>query len=333
LEFSCPAGGVGILGLGAVLPERAVRNDELAQRLDTSDEWIRTRTGIAARRYADPAVATSDLGVAAARQALADARVAPDQLDWIVCATTSPDNPFPATASRIQAALGATRAAAFDLMACCSGWLYGVALLQGLIRAGSCRYGLVVGAEVLSRIINWQDRSTAVLVGDGAGAAVLGPVAEGSGILSVLAGSDGEGYEHIIMPAGGSRMPATVETVQAGLNAFHMNGRDVFKWAVRHVPEAAERALGLAGLTVGDIDLFVPHQANLRIIDAATERLGIPAGRTWVNIQRYGNISAACIPVGLHEARAEGRLKAGDRLLTVAFGGGLTWAAAAMRWT
>ncbi len=332
MEFSSPAGGVGILGLGAVLPEHAVSHDELAQRLDTSDEWIRTRTGIAERRYAAAEVATSDLAVATARAALADAGLTAGQLDWVICATTSPDNPFPATASRVQAALGARHAAAFDLMACCSGWLHGVALLQGLIRAGSCHHGLIVGAEVLSRIINWQDRSTAVLVGDGAGAAVLGPVAEGAGILSVLAGSDGDGYEHIIMPAGGSRMPATAETVQAGLNAFHMNGRDVFKWAVRQVPEAAERALELAGLRVGDIDLFVPHQANLRIIDAAVERLGIPEGRTWVNIQRYGNISAACIPVGLCEARAEGRLKTGDRLLTVAFGGGLTWAAAVMHW-
>lgn len=332
MEFSSRAGGVGILGLGAVLPERAVSNDELAQRLDTSDEWIRTRTGIRERRYAAPEVATSDLAVAAARQALADARIAPEQLDWIICATTSPDNPFPATASRVQATIGARRAAAFDLMACCSGWLYGVALLQGLIRSGSCRYGLVIGAEVLSRIINWQDRSTAVLVGDGAGAAVLGPVAEGAGILSILAGSDGDGYEHIIMPAGGSRMRATAETVAAGLNAFHMNGREVFKWAVRQVPEAADRALELAGLGVGDIDLFVPHQANLRIIEAAAERLGLPEERTWVNIERYGNISAACIPVGLYEARACGRLLPGQRLLTVAFGGGLTWAAAVMRW-
>jgi 3-oxoacyl-[acyl-carrier-protein] synthase-3 len=332
MEVAHRAGGTGILGLGVCLPERAVTNDELAERLDTSDEWIRTRTGIRERRYAAPEVATSDLAVAAARAALADAGVGPGQLDWVICATTSPDNPFPATASRVQAELGAARAAAFDLMACCSGWLYGVALVDGLIRAGACRYGLVVGAEVLSRIINWQDRSTAVLVGDGAGAAVIGPVAEGFGILSLLAGSDGEGYECIIMPAGGTRMPSTPETVRAGLNAFHMKGREVFKWAVRQVPEAAERALELAGLGVGEVDLFVPHQANVRIIEAAAERLALPPERTWVNIERYGNISAACIPVGLHEARAAGRLRPGDRLLTVAFGGGLTWAAAAMRW-
>jgi 3-oxoacyl-[acyl-carrier-protein] synthase-3 len=332
MEVARRKGGVGIIGLGAVLPDRVVTNDELAGRLDTSDEWIRTRTGIRERRYADPAVATSDLAITAGRAALHDAGIGPEQLDWVICATTSPDNPFPATASRVQAELGAVHAAAFDLMACCSGWLYGVTLAEGLIRAGACRHALVIGAEVLSRIINWQDRSTAVLVGDGAGAAVLGPVAPEFGLLSLLAGSDGAGYDNIIMPAGGTRMPASAETVASGLNAFHMKGREVFRWAVRQVPEAAERALELAGLGVGDIDLFVPHQANVRIIEAAVERLGLPEGRTWINIQRYGNISAACIPVGLHEARAAGRIHPGDRLLTVAFGGGLTWAAAAMRW-
>jgi 3-oxoacyl-[acyl-carrier-protein] synthase-3 len=314
------------------LPERVVTNDDLAHIMDTSDEWIRTRTGIRERRHAEAGVTTSDLAVAAAEAALADAGVRAADLDWVICATTSPDNPFPATASAVQHRIGAVHAAAFDLMACCSGWLYGLALLDAQVRAGACRLGLLVGAEVLSRIINWQDRSTAVLVGDGAGAAVVAPVAAGSGVLSILCGSDGSGYEHIIMPAGGTRQPTTVETVQAGLNAFHMNGREVFKWAVRKVGDAAERALELAGLRAEDVDLFVPHQANLRIIEAAVERLGFPIERTWVNIERYGNISAACIPVGLWEARQAGRLRPGDRLLTVAFGGGLSWAAATMRW-
>lgn len=330
---SVPGGrAAGIVGLGVAIPERRVTNADMEKWLDTTDAWIRSRTGIAERRYAAPEVATSDLAIAAARDALADAGIRADALDWIICATTTPDHPFPATAARIQHALGASHAAAFDLQAACSGWLYGLSLIDGLIRAGSCRYALVIGAEVLSRIINWHDRSTAVLIGDGAGAAVVGPVGPGTGILAHLAGADGSGFPYILYPAGGSRTPTTAGTVAAGLNSFHMQGREVFKWAVRMVPEFAARALSLAGLQVADVDLFVPHQANKRIIEAVVERLGIPMERTWVNIERYGNISAACIPVALWEARQAGRLRAGDRLLTAAFGGGLTWAAMTMRW-
>jgi 3-oxoacyl-[acyl-carrier-protein] synthase-3 len=325
------AEAVGILGLGVAIPDRVVPNSYFEGILDTSDEWIRTRTGIRERRFVEPGTATSDLAIRAARAALADAGLAGGEVDLIVVATTTPDHAFPPTACLVQHALGAP-AAAFDLSAACSGWLYGVRLAESAIRAGGVRHALVIGAEVLSSIINWKDRGTAVLIGDGAGAAVLGAAPGGRGIRSFVWGADGSGFDLIIQPSGGSRLPATAETVEQGLTKFAMKGREVYRWAVSHVGEVAEEALRLAGRTAADVDLFVPHQANHRILTAAAERLDFPLDRVWINIDRYGNISNACIPVALYEAREAGRLRPGDTLLTVAFGGGLTWAGAVMDW-
>jgi 3-oxoacyl-[acyl-carrier-protein] synthase-3 len=323
---------VGILGVGHHLPERVVHNDELAAEMDTSDEWIRTRTGIRTRRRARSDEATSDLALPAARMALERAGLRGTDLDLILVATVTPDHAFPSTACLLQDALGARQAAALDISAACTGFLYGLSLVEAVIRAGAARYALVLGAEVLSRILNWKDRSTAVLLGDGAGAAVLGPVAAGYGVLSTCLGADGSGAPLVRMPAGGSRMPTTPETLAAGLNAFQQNGREVYRFATQIMGDAAEEALRRAGLTPGDVQLLVPHQANYRIIEAAARRFGFPMERVWVNIDRFGNTSSASIPIGLSEAVAAGRLAPGDVVLTVAFGGGLTWGAAVLRW-
>jgi 3-oxoacyl-[acyl-carrier-protein] synthase-3 len=249
-----------------------------------------------------------------------------------VVATVTPDHSFPSTACILQAALGARWAAAVDVSAACTGFLYGMSTAEALIRAGAARYALVVGAEVLSRILNYRDRSTAILLGDGAGAAVLGPAPAGFGVLATCLGADGTGGPLVRMPAGGSRLPTTPETLAAGLNAFQQNGREVYRFATEIMGDAAEEALARAGLTPADVSLLVPHQANLRIIESAARRFGFPMDRVWVNIDRYGNTSSASIPIGLSEAVAAGRLARGDVVLTVAFGGGLTWGAAVLRW-
>jgi 3-oxoacyl-[acyl-carrier-protein] synthase-3 len=322
----------GILGVGHHLPARVLTNRELEQSLDTTDEWIRTRTGIRERRIAAPEEATSDLALPAARQALAQAGVPAEELDLILVATVTPDHAFPATACLLQERLGARRAAAMDLSAACTGFLYGLATAEALIRAGSARYVLLLGAETLSRIVNWRDRTTAILLGDGAGAAVLGPAPEGFGVLATCLGADGGGGPLVCMPAGGSRMPTTPETLASGLNAFQQNGREVYRFATQIMGDAAEEALRRAGCTPADVALLVPHQANYRIIEAAARRFDFPMERVWVNIDRYGNTSSASIPIGLSEAVAAGRLRRGDIVLAVAFGGGLTWGAAVLRW-
>lgn len=326
------APAAGILGVGHCVPERILTNADLERMLDTSDEWIRTRTGIRERRMADPQQATSDLALPAARQALARARVAPEQLDLIVVATVTPDYSFPSTACVLQEQLGAVQAAAMDISAACTGFLYGLATIEGLIRAGSVRYALLIGAETLSKILNWSDRTTAILLGDGAGAVVLGPAPEGFGVLSTYVHADGHGGPLVIMPAGGSRMPPSAETVAGHLHTFQQNGREVYRFATKIMGDAAEEALVRAGLTPEDVALLVPHQANLRIIQAAAARFNFPMDRVWVNIDRLGNTSSASIPIGLSEAVAADRLHAGDVVLAVAFGGGLTWAAATIRW-
>lgn len=326
------APAAGVLGVGHHLPERVVTNADLERMVDTSDEWIRTRTGIRARRQAAPEEATSDLALPAARQALERAGLAGGDLDLILVATVTPDHAFPSTACVLQDALQARRAAAMDISAACTGFLYGLAAAEALIRAGAVRHALVVGAEVLSRILNWRDRSTAILLGDGAGAAVLGPAPRGFGVLSTCLGADGAGGPLVRMPAGGSRMPTTPETLAAGLNAFQQNGREVYRFATQIMGDAAEEALRRAGLTPADVSLLVPHQANYRIIESAARRFGFPMERVWVNIDRYGNTSSASIPIGLSEAVGAGRLQRGDVVLTVAFGGGLTWGAAVLRW-
>ncbi len=327
-----PLRPAGIAGLGLAVPDRILTNFDLEKMVDTSDEWIVTRTGIRERRIAAEGVAASDLAYAAGREALERAGVAPDEVDLIIVATVTPDMPFPATACLVQHRLDARRAAAFDLEAACSGFIYGLAVGSQFIQTGAYENVLVIGAEVLSRIIDWQDRSTCVLMGDGAAAALLRPAPEGYGIIAFYLGADGAGGDLLKVPAGGSRLVASPETVAAGLHYMRMNGREVFRFAVNIMGDAAERVLEKSGLTAADVDWFVPHQANLRIIDASARRFGIPMEKVIVNVDRYGNTSAASVPIALYEAVESGRIKSGDVVLTVAFGGGLTWGAAVMRW-
>jgi len=323
---------VGITGLGMAVPDRVLTNFDLERMVETSDEWIQTRTGIRERRIAEAGEASSDYAVRAARQAMEQAGVTPDQVDLIICATVTPDMPMPATAAIVQAALGAHRAAAFDLSAACPGWIYGVVMAQQTIATGLYNCALVIGVELLSKMVNWQDRATCVLFGDAAGAAVLQPVSEGRGILASVLGAEGAGACHLYTPAGGSRRPASPETVEQGLHFIHMNGPEVFKFAVRVMNEATVQVLEKAGLGVDDIDLLVPHQANIRIIDGAVKRLAIPPEKVVVNLDRYGNTSSASIPVALTEALQEGRVRDGDLVVCVSFGAGLVWGALAMRW-
>lgn len=323
----------GIIGVGAGIPDGVLTNADLEKMVETSDEWIRTRSGIRERRIAPPEMAASDLALIAAREALADAGITPAELDLVIVATITSDMVFPSTSCLVQHALGAEKAAAYDLSAGCSGFIYGLAQAAQSIATGFCRYVLVVGVDLLSRVTDWTDRSTCVLFGDGAGAAVLGPVEEGKGFLAHYLGSDGGGAEHLFMPAGGSRRPADHATVANRMHYIKMNGNEVFKFAVRIMPEAAEEVLRRAGLGKDEIDLFLPHQANIRIIESAAKRLGIPMERVYVNVDRYGNTSAASIPICLAELHRAGRLRPGDHLLLVGFGAGLTWGASVLIWT
>ena len=322
----------GIIGIGCYLPEKKLTNQDLEKMVDTSDAWITERTGIKTRHIAAPDQATSDLAYEAAVRALADADTKPEELDLIIVATESPDYKYPSTACLLQTRLGAKNAAGFDLSAGCSGFVYGLGIGSQSIVSGLYRKILLVGAETLSRITDWTDRNTCVLFGDGAGAAVLGRVEEGYGILSLDLGADGSGGRHLIQPAGGSRKPTTHETVDAHEHLIHMDGQDVFKFAARRMPYACRKVLQKAGMTIDDVALLVPHQANLRIIDNAIDRLKIDRDRVWINIDKHGNMSAACVPVCLTEAQEAGRLKKGDNVIMVAFGAGLTWAGALVKW-
>ncbi|WP_276352543.1 beta-ketoacyl-ACP synthase III [Cohnella caldifontis] len=321
---------VGILGTGKYVPERRLTNKDLEQMVETNDEWIVTRTGIRERRIAEPAQASSDLAYEASVRALAAAGLTADQLDLIIVATITPDMFFPSTACLLQDRLGAKQAAAFDLSAACSGFIYGLATAASFVKTGMYRRILVVGAETLSRITDYTDRNTCILFGDGAGAVVVGEVPEGRGFRSFVLGADGSGGELLRICGGGSRLPATEQSVADKKHFLEMNGRDVFKFAVRVMGSAAEEALDKAGLAKADIDLLVPHQANIRIVQAALERLGLSEDKAMVNLDRYGNVSAASIPIALAEAVEEGRAKTGDTLLLVGFGGGLTWGASAL---
>lgn len=322
-----------ITGTGVYLPERVVTNFDLEKMVDTSDEWIRQRTGIVERRIADDAVATSDLSVHAARWAIKNAQIDPIDIEMILVATVTPDTFFPSTACYVQKGIGAKNASAMDISAACAGFLYGLDLADGLIKSGRYDTILVVGGEVFNNIIDWKDRNTCVLFGDGAGAAVVQATQEPKGILASYIGSDGD-YADINLlgiPAGGSRMPLTAERIDQKLNKIRMNGREVFKLGVRLMPEAAQRVLRQANLNVGEIDLLIPHQANLRIIEAVGDRLGVPKEKVYVNVDKYGNTSAATVIIALDEAIREGRAKPGDLILLVTFGAGLTWGSTLLR--
>jgi 3-oxoacyl-[acyl-carrier-protein] synthase-3 len=325
--------GSTITGIGRYLPRRVMTNHEIEKMVDTSDEWIVTRTGIKERRIAAPEEASSDLAYAASQEALADAGVTPEQLDLIIVGTATPDMLFPATACILQDRLGAKHAGAFDLSAACSSWVYAVAVAHGYIASGLAKTVLVAGAETLSKFTNWKDRNTCVLFGDSAGAVVMQACEPGSGFLSFYLGADGAGGPLIALPAGGSRIPASFESIERNQHFLQMNGREVYKFAVRCIPKAIEEAVQRAHMTIDDVDLFIPHQANIRIIDAAAGRLGQPREKFFINVERYGNTSAASVPVALYEAVHSGRVKVGDTVVLVAFGGGLTWGSCALRWT
>ncbi|MBI3073256.1 MAG: ketoacyl-ACP synthase III [Deltaproteobacteria bacterium] len=321
-----------IIGTGHYSPARVVTNDELSKRVETSDAWIRERTGIGARRIAADGETTSDMIVAAAKQALEMAGVRGEDLDLIVVGTISGDMPMPATACFVQARLGAKRAAAWDLSAACAGFLFGLATAEKFIRLGEAKYALVVGAELLSRLTDWTDRNTCVLFGDGAGAVVLGPSHDDTGVLSTHIHTDGTLTGILTIPGGGSADPASHEMIERREQFIKMNGREVFKHAVRNIAASCDEALKANGLKPDDIDWVIAHQANLRIIEGVSERVGIPLSRFFLNIEQYGNTSSASIPTALNEAHRAGLLKPGQKLLFAALGAGLAWGSAVVRW-
>ncbi len=323
---------VRIIGTGSFVPENVLTNADVEKIVDTSDEWIVTRTGVRERRIAPPEMAATDLAYPAAQRALEDAGLTAQDLDGIIVATVTPDQVFPSTGCLLQARLGAGQAWAFDLSAACSGFLYSLHVAQAMIACGQHDTILIVGAELLSRLTNWEDRTTCILLADGAGAAILAPGDDDHRILSLTLGADGTYGSLIEMPAGGSRMPASEETVRRKLHTIHMKGNEVFKMGVRGMADVSLKVIEQAGYTPADIDLFVPHQANLRIIEAIAKRLEIPAEKVFTNIHKYGNTSAASVPLALDEARRTGRLRSGDLVLMAVFGGGLTWGATLVRW-
>ena len=325
-------GAISITGIGAYAPEHVVTNDDLSKLMDTSDEWIVERTGIHERRVAADDQALSDIALPAARAALAQAGLEAGTIDLLIVATITPDMAFPSAGAIIADELGATDAAAYDLSAGCTGFMYAVAQGYGMVAAGLASHALVVGGDVLSRILDWSDRGTAVLFGDGAGAVVFERVSEG-GFLGFELGADGSGGPQLYLPAGGSRSPATAETVAEHKHYVQMNGREVFKFATRVLVTSAEKVLAECGKTIDDVDVYIPHQANVRIIDHAAEKLGIPKEKIVVNVERYGNTSSGSIPLALADAQAEGRLQEGALVLMTGMGAGLTWGSGLIEWT
>ncbi|MHB8880813.1 MAG: beta-ketoacyl-ACP synthase III [Thermodesulfovibrionales bacterium] len=321
-----------IIGTGSYVPVRVLTNQEIEKKVDTSDSWIVERTGIKERRIAAETQAASDLAYEASLSALKKARLKAKDLDLIIVATVTGDMPFPSTACLLQAKLGAKNAAAFDLGAACSGFIYGLHVASGMIRSGLHQRVLVVGAEVLSRFTDWQDRSTCILFGDGAGAVILEPTREKHGIWSTHIYSDGNLADLIMLPGGGSHAACSRETILKKLHHIKMKGNETFKVAVRTLEELAEATLAKNDLDPAQLSLLIPHQANLRIIQATAKRLGLPMDKVFLNIQKYGNTSAASVPIALDEAVAADRIKSGDYVLLEAFGGGLTWASALLRW-
>lgn len=323
---------IKIVGTGVSLPSQVVTNFDLARRVDTSDEWIRDRTGIAERRVAEPGVATSDLCAEALRNACADAEIAPDSIDGLIVATSTADTLFPSTACWVQRKVGIKGMPAFDVSAGCSGFLYGLELASSLVASGRMRKVAVVGGEVMSKVVNWNDRGTCVLFGDGAGAAIVTAGDGRSGLLASTWGADGSLAPILYQPAGGTQMPASYESVEKNLHTVHMEGNTVFKHAVVAMSTAAVQAMKDAEVGADDVSLMIPHQANLRIMEAARERCGIAREKMYSVLHKYGNMSAATIPVALHEARLEGRVHDGDIIVSTAFGTGFTWAACVLRW-
>jgi 3-oxoacyl-[acyl-carrier-protein] synthase III len=305
----------GIVGIGRYLPEKIVTNADLEKIMDTSDEWIRTRTGIEERRIADDNTNSSDMGFAAAQKAIEDAGITPEDIDLILVATVTPDQPFPSVACMLQERLGAKKAAAMDVSAACAGFMYGIVTGKQFVEAGVYKHVLVVGVEKLSKITDWNDRNTAVLFGDGAGAVIVGEVSEGRGILSFELGADGTGAKHLYQD-----------------EYIIMNGREVFKFAVRQMGESCINVLEKAGLTKEDVDFLIPHQANIRIMEASRQRLELPVEKMSKTVHKYGNTSAASIPISIVEELEAGRIKDDDLIVMVGFGGGLTWGAIAIRW-
>jgi len=321
-----------IVGWGMYVPSEILTNDDLASVVDTSDDWIRARTGIVERRIAAPKETTATMAIRAAQAALRVANANPTRLDLIIVATATPDYPFPATACLVQDALGATKAGAFDLSAGCTSFVYALAVGSQMIISGAYDQVLVIGAETLSRIVNWTDRNTCVLFGDGAGAVLLQASAVPGGVLSAVLGADGSGGDLLMLPAGGSRHPASAETVAQGLHYVQMNGREIFRFATRVTARATRQALDEADVNLEDISLFISHQANGRIIQSAAKSLKLPPEKVFVNLDRYGNTSSASVPIALCEAIEQDRVKRDDHLVMVGFGAGLTWAAVVVKW-
>jgi 3-oxoacyl-[acyl-carrier-protein] synthase-3 len=322
---------VGIIGVGEYLPKKVLTNADLEKMVDTSDEWITTRTGIKQRRLASKQEAASDLAIRAGKGALKDAGLKPQDIDLIIVATITPDMQFPSTACFVQVGLGAKKAVCFDVSAACAGFVYGITVAQQFISRGVYKNALVIGAEILSSITDWQDRNTCVLFGDGAGAVVLAEVKSG-GILSTYLGSDGSKTGILMLPGGGSRAPASHKSIDNRLHYIKMEGNELFKIAVVTMAEAAQVALKKAGLECSDVDLFIPHQANVRIIMAMAKKLGLSPGKIYLNIEKYGNISSASTATALCEAVKERRIKKGDIVLLDAFGAGLVWGACVIKW-
>lgn len=336
-EAAAPAGRryAQIIGWGYAIPDKVITNKDLEQIVDTSDEWIRARTGIEERRVVvDPQETSATLAVQAARRALDVADVDPNRIDLLICATSSPEHTFPSTASIVQDSLGAANAGAFDLSAACSGFVYALSMARGHILAGDAEYVLVVGTETLSRLVDWTDRSTCILFGDGAGAVLVAASDVPGGVMAVELGSDGSGADLLTLPAGGSALPTSLETVSDGSHYLKMDGKAVFRFATRVMATATRKVLDRAGMTTDDVDLVIPHQANLRIIQNSVEKqLKIPQEKIYVNLQKYGNTSTASIPIALCEAIEEGKITPGSNLVFVGFGAGLTWAACSVKWS
>lgn len=322
---------VGIIGLGTYVPEKVMTNFDFEKIVDTTDEWIRTRTGVKERRFASPEQATSDLCIEAAKKAFSNSKIGPEDIDMVIVATCTPDYPVPSTSCIVQKKLGIT-GGALDVNAACSGFVYALTVATGLIKSGLNKKILVIGAEILSKITDMQDRNTCVLFGDGAAAAILSEVEEGYGILASHLGADGDLNGALTVPAGGTRNPASIETIEKREHFLKMRGQEVFKFAVNALPNAAEESLKKAGLTPKDVDLYIPHQANSRIIEAAAKKLDVPMEKFFMNMERYGNTSAASIGLALGEALEKGLIKKGDIIEFVGFGAGLTYAALTMKW-